>query len=340
MNKIVEMKFGSHLYGTQTPESDVDIKGIYIPTAREIVLGTYRRTVNSSRKKAQNERNTKDDVDTEFFSLDRFLELLAEGQTVALDMLFGIRDSDVLTPRGVEIIADIRANLDKLLTKNINAFIGYARQQAARYGVKGSRMDALKRSLEVLDSLPQHDTLSEHDIIWAALLESSKNLVSLENTALIDIATIRTPNGKDEPHLQICGRKFPMHAKIGYTKQIVKRILDEYGSRAQKAHLAGGKDFKALSHAVRVNSEAVELLTTGKITFPRPDADVLLKIKTMQMRYEDVAELIETGVARLHDIHLKSRLPERHDQSYIDNLVYRHYADVVVTGCFDGPKLT
>lgn len=51
MNKLFEMKFGSHLYGTSTPASDVDYKSIYLPTAREIVLGDYHKTINMSRKK-------------------------------------------------------------------------------------------------------------------------------------------------------------------------------------------------------------------------------------------------------------------------------------------------
>ena len=67
------MKFGSHLYGTNTPDSDTDYKGIYLPTAKEIVLGTYKKTISISRNKADKERNTKDDVDNEFFSLDRYL---------------------------------------------------------------------------------------------------------------------------------------------------------------------------------------------------------------------------------------------------------------------------
>ena len=31
-NIIVLMKFGSHLYGTNTENSDTDLKGIYMPT--------------------------------------------------------------------------------------------------------------------------------------------------------------------------------------------------------------------------------------------------------------------------------------------------------------------
>jgi hypothetical protein len=31
---IVQIKFGSHLYGTNTPTSDLEFKSVYIPTAR------------------------------------------------------------------------------------------------------------------------------------------------------------------------------------------------------------------------------------------------------------------------------------------------------------------
>ena len=40
-------------------------------------------------------------------------------------------------------------------TKNLKAFVGYARRQASRYGIKGSRLNAAK---EVLEFLAEHTT--------------------------------------------------------------------------------------------------------------------------------------------------------------------------------------
>jgi hypothetical protein len=40
-----------------------------------------------------------------------------------------------------------------------------------------------------------------------------------------------------------------------------------------------GYDFKSLSHACRLITEAEELLLTGSITLPRPDAAFLLQVK-------------------------------------------------------------
>lgn len=334
MNKIIEIKFGSHLYGTSTPESDLDFKGIYLPTAKEIVLGTYKQTVATSRPKKTNERNTKEDVDIDFYSLDRFLGLLMEGQTVALDMLF-CNPSNItsITDEGSEIMYQIDTNRDKLLTRNVNAFVGYAKQQAAKYGIKGSRLDALKRIVELLDKLPLYDKLSEHADKFETLVQESKDIVSLEKTPLIEIVNIlNTGQGVFLPHIHVNGRKCAFNANVKYAKSIYSRILNEYGARAHKAHLSGGKDWKALSHAVRVNHEAIELLETGKITFPRAERELLLKIKKEQMPYEEVAELIEKGLVDLHEAHEKSTLRDEPDREWAQNFIYNVYSSIVREG--------
>ena len=45
LNIILKIKFGSHLYGTNTPESDLGIKGVYLPSAHDILLGRVRKSV-------------------------------------------------------------------------------------------------------------------------------------------------------------------------------------------------------------------------------------------------------------------------------------------------------
>jgi hypothetical protein len=333
MNKIVEIKFGSHLYGTNTPNSDLDIKGIYLPTAREIVLGTYRKTIATSRPKADCERNTKDDVDSEYFSLDRYLQFLMEGQTLALDMLFTPESNLLPLADGDHsswVFRAIRDNKDRLITKNVNAFVGYSRQQAARYGIKGSRMDALKRTKDLLDLFYYQDKLSDHAVELEALVDRNNDLISLEKTPLIEIVMLKGPKGLiDQPHLKVNGRAFPFHATVKYVKEIVDKMFHNYGLRAHKAHLDGSKDYKALSHSVRVNNEAIELLTTGHITFPRPDRELLLKIKLRELPYEQVAEMIEQGLEDLYVANEKSMLREEPDKEWANNFVYEVYSQIV-----------
>ena len=334
MNEILRLKFGSWLYGTNTPSSDLDYKAIYLPTARQIVLGRYPETICKSRPKADCERNTKDDIDIEIFSLGRYLSLLMEGQTVALDILFTPPDFyEEWEEVGLDIIHEIKSNKDKLLTKNVNAFVGYARQQAAKYGIKGSRMDALKRTSELLDQLyaiNPYDKLDKHSAAIVALEISTKELISLEKLPLIEVVMLKGPKGAmDAPHLRVNGRAIPFHANVKYAKQVVGKMLESYGLRAHKAHLAGGVDFKSLSHAVRVNTEALELLETGSITFPRPDKDLLLQIKLGQLPYEQVAETIEQGLAKLYIAQETSTLRSEPDRDWTDSFIYDIYSKIV-----------
>jgi hypothetical protein len=331
MNKLVELKFGSHLYGTDTPNSDLDLKGIYLPEAKDILLGRYKKTVASSRPKQEGERNTKDDVDTEFFSLDRYLELLMDGQTVALDMLFapGFRSHSITDT--------IYANRDKLLNKNVASFIGYTKQQASKYGIKGSRLDALNNVLAWLTTLPPRSRLSDHLKGIEKLIEDCTPLVSLEKSPLVRVVQIVGPKGPPGsiartllPHLEVCGKMYSFTTHVqNVWDQVNKRAL-EYGGRARMASIEGGIDWKALSHAVRVASEAIELLKTGHITFPCPNKSLLLSIKTGKLPYTQVAELIEQGLVDLLAAQAASSLREESDREWADNFVAAVYEEVVL----------
>ncbi len=329
MKEIIRMKFGSHLYGTNTPESDLDLKAIYIPEPKEIILGTAKQTILQGRSKQDKERNTKDDVDVEIFSLQRFVNLLMDGQTVALDMVFAPEKMFLPLSNGDhshEIWRELIENRDKLINKNVSAFIGYARQQAAKYGVKGSRMDALKQIVAILDGKNPYSRLEEHMIEIEEVIDSQSRNVTLGNRPLISIVMLENKNQNHlVPHLQVCDKNYPYRERV---KDIVGKLkvrLDEYGARAYKAHLNGGKDWKALSHAVRVNSEGLELLKTGNITFPRPDRELLLKIKTGQMAWEETSEIIEQGLKDLVEAEKTSTLRAEPDREWAEEFVFDVY---------------
>ncbi len=54
MTELVNMLFGSHVYGTSTPESDRDEKSVFIPDARDILMQRAPRTsVNTTTKQVE-----------------------------------------------------------------------------------------------------------------------------------------------------------------------------------------------------------------------------------------------------------------------------------------------
>lgn len=324
LNRIIEIKFGSHLYGCDTPNSDLDLKGIYLPTAKEIVLGNHKRTINKSRPKAEFERNNKDDVDIEMFSLDQFLKLLLEGQTMALDMLFS--PSGMWTYKNdttIHLFQDLKLNREKLLNRKLNAFVGYARQQASKYGQKGFRVHAYRATLDMLKSHPNE--LERISVLGLDRIASWIMETKNANIKLVELGI----EGRMLMHIDVCGKYIPLTTTFKHTKHWLQKYFDEYGQRALMAERNEGVDWKALSHAVRVNCEASELLRTSQITFPRPERELLLQIKTGQVPYKRVAEIIENGLEELQAAEQQSILADAPDYIWANNWLYDVYSHIV-----------
>lgn len=324
MNKIVEIKFGSHLYGTDTESSDLDIKGIYLPTARQIVLSQGKHSISTTKLKREFEKNTKDDVDQEFFSLKEYLKLLCEGQTVALDILFSPESFHIFKGEAYDIFKTIYSNKNKLLSKGILSFIGYARKQASKYGIKGSRVRAVKDTIDFLNTLDEKALLGD--------IRSSLDASNLFKDEFINYTMQPDPNNVMVTYFEVCNRKFQMTNSVKYTLSILNKIYNEYGQRAKLAQINDGIDWKALSHAVRVNFEGQELLKTGHITFPCPNRQLLLDIKTGKMPYSEVEFIIEQGLQNLEIAQKVSLLKEKPDLQWAEDFVYYVYSDIVKKG--------
>ena len=327
MRTIVRIKFGSHLYGTSTPASDIDFKSVFVPGGRDILLQRVKGSISSQRPKAEGEKNVAGEIDEEAYSLQRFLGLAAEGQTVALDVLFAPRWSMPVEPRGEWL--EIERNRSRLITRKSAAFVGYCRQQANKYGIKGSRVAAARLGLALLaEELENRGTL-------AKLFEAEDRIASLtaahEHMALLDIEGATDIHGAKRTvrHWEVCNRKMPLTQTIKSAHEVMRRIVDEYGHRARQAENNAGVDWKALSHAVRVARQAIELLRTGFVIFPRPEAEHLTAIKLGQLPYQKVAEEIDDLLPMVEREAEASILPATADLVWIDDFVAETYRRAV-----------
>ncbi len=316
MHTIVRMKFGSHLYGTSTPASDVDFKSVFIPSAHDILMQTVPGTIHEGRQKTAGEKNLPGDVEEEKISIQKFLHLAADGQTVALDMLFA--PAKMIEPPENAITwtfwNDIQENRRKLLSRKSTAFVGYCRQQANKYGIKGSRIAAVRKALEVIDDgIAKHGHLEPLGMMQAEIEQACGLHSSIKANTL--------PHGQQQVYWEVCGKSLPLDASLKNAREIMARIMDAAGSRSLQAEKNQGVDWKALSHAVRVGYQALELLETHHITFPLPDAKKILAIKLGELPYNEVATEIEDLLERVEAAALKSSLPDRADQAWINDLV-------------------
>lgn len=149
------------------------------------------------------------------------------------------------------------------------------------------------------------------------------------HAALVDLPV---GDGRVVRHLDLCGRRVPLHATIKAAREMAARLLAEYGARSLGAEQAGGVDWKALSHAVRVGQEALELLQTGRLRFPLSGAGHLLAIKLGQVPYDAVAAEIEDLLGLVEAAIASSILPEHPDRDAAEALAVRAYRQRVLAG--------
>lgn len=323
MTIIFKTLFGSHLYGTNTPSSDRDFKAVRLPSKREILLGTIRANRNENTKTNSAAKNSPDDVDCEVFSLGEYVKLLLESQTMALDMLFAPRNMWIQPSHPVW--EELLKNRERFLSKQIRAFVGYALQQAGKYGVKGSRMGAIQTARDAFALLPAHARLGDCGLETIAALVAQDG----GNGLIREVPTADCRGGT--PMIEICGRKVQLSLTVHDAAAIIERVWEQYGQRSRQAMNNEGVDWKSLSHAVRCVYEAREFLATGAISLPLlPDnLKVVMAIKLGQLPYVEVAELIERGVQAITEASLSSSLPERPDTAFAEEFVMNVHERIV-----------
>jgi len=110
--------------------------------------------------------------------------------------------------------------------------------------------------------------------------------------------------------LELNGRQYLETTTIDHVTSQVAKLIQQYGDRSTDA-AEKDVDYKSLSHAVRVYEQAIELLDTRRIKFPRPNADFLLDIKQGSISLETVKELLSSLDAEVKEAITTSKLPAR-----------------------------
>jgi predicted nucleotidyltransferase len=324
---IFKCVYGSHLFGLNGPKSDKDFKGIVLPSREDYLFKQVPKT--SYQEKTNNQKfskNSPEDSDTEWFTLKGFFRLCQEGQTVSTEMLFCPENFWLeSSPEWLEIIE----NRDKLIHRGFTSFFGYARQQAYKYSNKGERIQANHVVEKWAASFPnQTDRLVTQLNSLEELVKNNSQLKSTEGLNLLGFSTCKGPQGQDVVHIDICGRMYSLTTTFKYLRQQINKTLSAYGKRALMAAENDGSDWKALSHALRVGFEAIEFLSTGKLTLPRPEKDYLLSVKEGKISHEEVQTAIESFLVKIPEASKNSSLPDKSNQDFINSVVSRLYKDI------------
>lgn len=310
---IFECYAGSYLYGTNTPQSDKDYFGVFLPSTDDILsLGNCPTEWSMNQKISTGERNNEEDVDRKYYSLQRFLKLLAEGQPGQIEMLFAPNEKTIITsPQWLFI----KRQKDLFLSQNsIKPFLGFAKAQAYKSQFKGENLNKLRKLLEWLEI----NNLTKSNIA-----------ISVFEQHLLHLGAINSTTDDGINCLEVTGQKFEMGLKFKDFFNRISKLENRYGTRSETA-ASHGVDFKSLLHCYRLLHEADELLTTGKLTLPLPELLVKFLLTIKEGKYvsdyfTEITKMIDNLQAK------ESKLPANINWSEINSLcqemMYDHLYD-------------
>ena len=317
---VVKMLFGSHMYGMANENSDKDYKTVVFPTVEEILMQRADYNVTQSTGSSHS-RNGADDIDNETFSFMQFLKLAAKGETVALDMLHAPQ-SAILEEN--EFWKELVSKREMFYTKNMKAYIGYVRKQAAKYGVKGSRLAVLEDALNVAKSHAETQKVYKGIPIVSQIFDL---LPQNEHAAIIEVDS---ENSGKQVFYEICGRKFQDTNRVDYFIQCLEKIYNAYGARAQAAKDNDGIDWKALHHALRAGYQARYIYTAGTFSYPLPEKDFLMDVKAGKLDYlTEVQPTLEALVDEVMVLAEESDYPDKVDMADIEGTILDVHAFIL-----------
>lgn len=137
-NLIVRHLAGSHAYGTSTPTSDTDFRGIFLAD-KEFILTPFF-TVN--------EVSDPNEEDTKYYELNNYMKLYLDANPNILESLW-VDEADIVFRN--EIYNHLRNERSNLLSSKIAfTYTGYAHNQAKRMKNHHSWMDKERTGVRIL----------------------------------------------------------------------------------------------------------------------------------------------------------------------------------------------
>jgi uncharacterized protein len=334
---VLLVRHGSHAYGTNTPASDEDFKGIAIPP-KPYFLGTMNKFEQAELKAP--------DPDAVIYDIRKFFNLAADCNPNIIEVLHtDPSDHFIVDPIG-EVILEHK---NDFLSKKIkHTFLGYSVAQLKRIKThkqwimnpivnepkRGGFGLAEKSEIDSSQlAAVQSEIRKELDRFQFDFMEGLEEAQKIEirSTMTEMLSELKITN---EQHWEATARK------IGLSDNFIdvlrkenmyanaRRSWEQYNNWKKTRNPARaaleekfGYDTKHAYHLVRLIRMCREILTTGKVIVKRPDREELLTIRNGAWSYEQLIDFAESEDKALAELYLTSTaLPKTPDKEKLDQL--------------------
>jgi hypothetical protein len=310
--------FGSHLYGTEDENSDLDMKGIYISSIDDIILGEDDETRRFSTGSDDN-KTGEGDLDVEMIELRKFISDAMQGQTYAVELLHCPESLRLVETASWLSILEAK---DKLLSSQVKPFVGYCEAQARKYSMKGRRLSELEEVRDSLAPVASSDSKIDLEEVITSKDGLAHNIDEFEHVEFVE----QEIRGQEESAtlLKVGGKKYNLHDNVDKVFDSVKGEIDKYGERSHRAK--DGIDWKAVYHAYRVAFELWELLEKGRIDFPLEQADFLKEVKHGEIPYERADEELPELIDKVTS--MEGEIDSEPNEKYWNSWLVAQYREV------------
>lgn len=341
---ILLVRAGSHAYGTNTPTSDLDVRGIMIPPS-DYYLGMKRV---EQYQEAGDGTETKPDLVV--YELRKYLNLAADANPNILELLF-CDDSDVLkiTPAGEKLRASRHLFLSK---KARHTFSGYAMSQLKkieshrrwllhppsappcradfglpeRTGIPADQLAAatammMRKVADWENTLPTFGVDCADESSTIAVRDRVIETLTEIHAATTDERVLAAGRvlGFDDNFLDLLDRerRYEQKRREWDSFKTWKATRNEARSELECKY---GYDTKHGMHLVRLMRMCAEILTFGTVLVKRPDAAELLSIRQGAWSYERLIGWARDQDAKMAALVAASKLPHSPDREAIGTL--------------------
>jgi hypothetical protein len=309
-HKLVYLaKSGSHLFGSNTPKSDLDVKGLFLPSIQSLYLQNAPQQFSQNTNDS-NAKNSSEDVDVTVWSVQFWLKLLTKGDINAVSLLFSYTNPDaILEGTDAGFLERLKA-LDprQLLSRNLSGMMGFAYNQAIKYTAKGKHLQAVQTAISILTEASKGLIADVADVIVMRVSDESMARVQM--------------GSKGIKQLVLLEKMFDFTAATAWALAPLQEVEARYGKRAKLA-LEAGVDYKAFSHSLRVLEEIRLLHSFGRITYPHAGdfAKLMMDAKMGVLEYEVLIEALDQKLEEARAAEASSVLPSELDSSYSESFL-------------------
>jgi hypothetical protein len=329
---LFECITGSRAYGTDTPESDTDLRGVFVMPRRAFFGFGDTEQVSDAKN------------DETYYEIGRFVDLLTKNNPNILEMLFAPPDCvrfrhplmDLIRPEWV---------LSKLCR---DTFAGYAVSQVRRARGLNKKivnpLDGPRRpSLDFCHvvsgqgSIPLREWLAANGMrqedcglvkiphmpdVYGIYHDAARTLcyrgiVRSEDSTELNLSSI--PKGETPVGWMNFNKDgFKKHCREyrEYHEWLALRNEARYATNIEHGR---NYDSKNLMHTFRLLDMAEEIAAEGRITVRRPNREWLMRIRKGEFEYDTLIAMAEEKIARIDTLFGSSDLRESPDCAALES---------------------